>query len=52
MTVSVPAVASASETDGLVQVCATRSALEEPMRNFQIMLSTSNDTGKWNKDAE
>ncbi len=45
MTVSVPAMLSVGEGDGMVQVCGTLSAIEDTERNFTITLATSNGTG-------
>ena len=45
VTVSVPAMLSVGEGDGMVQVCATLSAVEETERNFTITLTNSDDTG-------
>ena len=44
--VAIPATESVSEEDGMVQVCATLSAMEMTERDFTITLATSNDTGK------
>ncbi len=46
MTVSVPAMLSVGEGDGMVQVCATLSAMDATERNFTITLTTSDSTGK------
>ena len=46
MSVSVPAMVSAGEEDGMVQVCATLSAVEDTEKNFTIFLSTSDGTGE------
>ncbi len=43
--VSVPAMLSVGEGDGMVQVCATLSAMETTERNFTITLATSDNTG-------
>ena len=45
VTVSVPAMVSVGEGDGMVQVCATLSAVEETERDFNVTLSTSNVDG-------
>ncbi len=45
MTVSVPAMLSVGERDGIVQVCATLSAVEDTERDFIIALATSDGTG-------
>ena len=46
MTVSIPAVVSVGEEDGMVQVCATMSAVEDTERDFTITLATSDGTGE------
>ena len=46
VTVSVPAIVSVGEEDGMVQVCAYLSAMEETQRDFTIILATSNSAGK------
>ena len=46
MTVSIPAVVSVGEEDGMVQVCATLSAVEDTERDFTITLATSDGTGE------
>ncbi len=43
--VSVPAMLSVNEGDGMVQVCATLSAIEATERNFTITLDTRDGTG-------
>ena len=43
--VSVPAMLSVGEGDGVVQVCATLSAAEETEKNFTVTLVTSDGTG-------
>ena len=43
--VSIPSSKKISEGDGIVQVCATLTALENTERNFTVTLTTSNDTG-------
>ncbi len=45
MTVSVPAMLSVNEGDGMVQVCATLSAAEDTERNFTVTLTTSDGIG-------
>ncbi len=45
VTVSDPAMLSVDEGDGMVQVCATLSAVEDTQRNFIITLTTNDDTG-------
>ena len=50
MTVSVPATISSDEGDGMVQVCATLSAMEDTQRDFTITLGTSDDTGTEKRD--
>ena len=46
MTVSIPDMVSVGEEDGMVQVCATLSAVEDTERNFTITLATSDGTGE------
>ena len=46
VTVSIPATESVGEEDGMVEVCATLSAMEKTERDFTITLATSNDSGK------
>ena len=46
VTVSFPATESVGEEDGMVQVCATLSAVVKTEREFTITLATSNDSGK------
>ena len=46
MSVSVPAMASVCEADGMVRVCAILSVMEGIQRNFTIILATSDITGK------
>ncbi len=50
--VSVPAMLSVGEGDGIVQVCATLSAMEDTERNFTITLATSDGTGPYNTTIE
>ena len=45
VTVSVPAMVSVGEGDGVVQVCATLSAVEETERDFNITLNIADGTG-------
>ena len=45
VSVSVPAMVSVGEGDGMVQVCATLSAVEDTERDFTITLATSDGTG-------
>ena len=45
VTVSVPAILSVDEGGGMVQVCATLSAMNDTRRNFSITLATSDGTG-------
>ena len=45
ITVSIPAMVSVDEEDGMVQVCATLSALDDTERDFTIMLATADGTG-------
>jgi len=45
VTVSVPTTAIISEEDGMVEVCATLSAMEATERDFTVTLATNNDTG-------
>ena len=45
MAVAVPAMVSVGEGDGMVQVCATLSAVEDTERDFTITLTTSDGTG-------
>ena len=45
--VSIPDVVSVGEEDGMVQVCATLSAVNDTERNFAITLATSDDTGSY-----
>ncbi len=45
VTVSVPAMLTVGEGDGMVQVCATLSAIEDTERNFTLTLSTNDGTG-------
>ena len=46
VTVSVLPMVSVGEEDGMVQVCATLSALEDIERDLAILLATNNGTGK------
>ena len=46
VSVSVPAMVSVGEGDGMVQVCATLSAVEDTERNLTITVSTSDGTGE------
>ena len=46
VTVSIPPMVSVGEEDGMVQVCATLSAVEDTERDLTITLATSNGTGK------
>ena len=46
MTVSIPAMESVGEEDGMVEVCATLCAVEETEKEFDIMLATNDDLGK------
>ena len=43
MTVSIPSMVSVDEEDGMVQVCATLSALDDTERDFSITLATEDD---------
>ncbi len=43
--VSIPTMLSVGEGDGIVQVCATLSTVEDTERNFTITLATSDSTG-------
>jgi hypothetical protein len=45
VTVSVPATMSVGEGDGMVQVCATLSAVNDTEREFSITLATGDGTG-------
>ncbi len=45
VTVSLPAIMSVGEGDGMVQVCATLSAVEDTERDVAITLATSDNTG-------
>ena len=47
ITVFIPAVVSVGEEDGMVQVCATLSALNDTERDFTITLAATggDDTG-------
>jgi hypothetical protein len=45
VTVSIPAMMSVGEGDGMVQVCATLSAVDDTERNVTITLATGEDTG-------
>ena len=45
VSVSVPAMVSVGEGDGMVQVCATLSTVEDTERDFTITLATSDGTG-------
>ena len=47
MTVSIPDTESVGEEDGMVQVCATLSAVEDTERTFTITLATSDGTGSY-----
>ncbi len=47
VTVFVPSMLIVNEEDGMVQVCATLSAVQITERNFTITLATSNGTGRW-----
>jgi hypothetical protein len=46
VTVSVPAMMSVGEGDGMVQVCATLSAVNDTEREFSITFATGDGTGK------
>ncbi len=46
VTVSVQAMLSVGEGDGMVQVCAALSAVEDTERNLTIALVTSDSTGR------
>lgn len=43
--VSIPAMLSVGEGEGVVQVCGTLSATKETERDFIVTLTTSDDTG-------
>jgi hypothetical protein len=45
VTVSVPAMMSVGEGDGMVQVCATLSAVNDTERDFTIALATGDGSG-------
>ena len=45
MSVSLPATISVGEDEGIVEICATMSAMEDTQRNLTIILATENDTG-------
>jgi hypothetical protein len=45
VTVSVPTTMSVNEEDGMVQVCASLSAVNDTERNFTITLATGDGTG-------
>ena len=45
---SIPMSLEVGEGDGLVQVCATLSAVEATERNFMVTLMTTDGTGKCN----
>jgi hypothetical protein len=47
VTVSVPAMMSVSEGDGMVQVCATLSAMNDTEREFSITLATGDGSGTY-----
>ena len=50
MSVSVPAMVSVDEGDGMVQVCAALSAVEDTERDFSVTLATSDGTGSLKYD--
>ena len=43
---SIPSMVSVGEEDGMVQVCATLSAVEDTERDFAITLATNDGTGE------
>ena len=45
VTVSIPTSVEVGEGDGMVQVCATLSAVVNIQRNISIMLITTDETG-------
>ena len=47
VTLSVPVMTYVDEGDGLVQICATLSAIESIERNFTVALATTSGTGKY-----
>ena len=47
VTVSVPAMVSVGEADGMVTVCATLTAMEATERDFTITLATEDGTGTY-----
>ena len=46
VSVSLPATIIVGEGEGMVEVCATLSAMEDTERNFMITLTTDDDTGE------
>ena len=46
MTVSIPTSVAVREGDGIVEVCAILSGMEDIQRNISIMLITTDETGK------
>ena len=46
VSVSLPAMISVGESGGMMEVCATLSAMEDTQRNFTILLVAEDDTGK------
>ena len=47
MSVSVPAMLSVGEGDGMVEVCVSLSAMGGTERGFTVALATSSNTGEW-----
>ena len=47
MTVHIPSSVMVGEGDGLVQICATLSAIDPTERNFTTTLMTTDGTGKY-----
>ena len=46
VSVSLPAMVNVGEGEGMVEVCATLSAMEDTERNFMIILTAVDDTGE------